>query len=118
MQFLPTAIASLWSTLVDYPYAIIGVVLFAILLHRMANHFNCYGLPRNLLFGVISGAVTFVLFQLYVFLSRNYGLRSVAIAELIAGYETAVVFTVIRRLVFAQRPPKKSSSADGSQSPE
>lgn len=113
MQLLPTAIGNLWSTLVDYPYAIIGVILFAILLHRIANRFNCYGLPRNLLFGVISGAVAFVLFQLYVFLSRNYGLRSVAVAELIAGYETAVVFTVIRRLVFAQRPPRKLPPTEG-----
>jgi len=107
MQTLPIAIANLWAAIVNYPFAIIGTVLFAIALHR------CYGLSRNLLFEVISGVLAFALFQLYIFLSRNYGLRSVILAELIVGYETAVLVTVIRRLVFAQRPPQTSPPVDG-----
>ncbi len=105
MQTLPFAIANLWTAIVHYPFAVIGTVLFAIALHRLANRYRCYGLPRNLMFGVISGALAFALFQLYIFLSRNYGLRSVILAELVVGFETAVLVTVIRRLVFAQRPP-------------
>jgi len=113
MQTLPIAIANLWAAIVNYPFAIIGTVLFAIALHRLANRYRCYGLSRNLLFEVISGVLAFALFQLYIFLSRNYGLRSVILAELIVGYETAVLVTVIRRLVFAQRPPQTSPPVDG-----
>ena len=112
MQFLPFAVTGWWSILVTYPLTIIGFVLFAVILHRLANRCNCYGLPRNILFGVVCGAIAFVLFQLYVYLSLNYGLRSIVLGELIAGYETAVMFTVIRRLVFSQQPPKATLSAE------
>ena len=112
IPFAPSAANTLWSDIVNFSFAIIGTVLFAFALHRLANHYRCYGLPRNLLFGAISGALAFVLIQLYFFLGRNYGLRSLILGELVAGFEVAVVFTVIRRLVFAQRSPKTSLSTE------
>ncbi|MGI4791279.1 MAG: hypothetical protein ACRYFS_20830 [Janthinobacterium lividum] len=112
MNTLPyalTALATFWSDLVTYPLAIIGTVLFAITLHKLANRLGCYGLPRNLIFGVVSGTLTYVLIQLYFFAGRTYGYRSLLVGELLAGFEVAVVFTFIRRLVFAQRSPKASA---------
>lgn len=103
MQALP--FANLLAVIFKYPFAIIAAVLFAIALHRLANRYRCYGLPRNLLFGVVSGAVAAALFYLYLFLSRNYGLHSIMLAQVVTGYGGAVFVTVLRRIVFEQRPP-------------
>ena len=108
LPFVPSVFTTFWSDVVTYPLALIGTVLFAIALHRLANRLRCYGLPRNLIFGAVSGALAYTLIQLYFLMGRNYGLRSVLVGELLAGFEVAVVFTVIRRLVFAQRSPSVS----------
>lgn len=112
MQSLPLAIANLWVVIINYPFAIVGAALFSIALYRLANRYRFYGLPRNLLFGAISGALAFTLVQLYIFLSKSYGLRSVLLAQVLAGYETAVLVTVILRFVYAQRAPQRLSSVD------
>lgn len=104
MQALP--FSNLLAVVFKFPVAVICAVLFAIVLDRLANRFHCYGLPRNLLFGLVSGAVAAALFNLYVFLSRNYGLHSVILAQVVTGYGGAVFITVLRRFVFAQRPPE------------
>ena len=106
MQTLPFAISELLTVIVRHPFSVVSTVLFAIALHKLANHYHCYGLPKNLLFGIVSGAVAFAFLYLYAFLSRNYGLRSLITVEIIVGYMTAVLVTVIRRLVFSQRPPR------------
>jgi len=97
----------------SYPFAIFGAALFALALFRLADKFRCYGLPRNLLFGAGSGTVAYALVQGVIFLSRSYGLRSLFLVELAAGFETAVFVTVILRLVFRQRPPRTPPAVDG-----
>ena len=87
-------------------------MLFAFALHKLANRLRCYGSPKNLMFGVVSGALAYVLIQLYFFASRTYGFRSLIAGDLLAGFEAAVVFTIIRRLVFSQRPPVASAPVE------
>ena len=106
MQNLPLAIYELWATVVHYPVAVISTVLFALALHRLANRYHCYGLPKNLLFAAVSGAFAYGFVQVYFFLNSRYGLRSLIVAEIIVGFMTAVMFTLIRRMVFSQRPLK------------
>ena len=112
MQNLPFAIYELWTTVVHYPIAVISTVLFALALHRLANRCHCYGLPKNLLFAVVSGAFAYGFIQVYFFLNRHYGLRSLILAEIVVGFMTAVLFTLIRRMVFSQRPPKAAPLAE------
>lgn len=106
MQTLPFAAPVLWADLVSYPFAILGTVLFAFALFRLADRCRCYGLPRNLLFGAGSGAVAYVLVNGVIFLARNYSLRSLFLVELVVGFEAAVFVTVVLRLVHRQRPPR------------
>jgi len=61
MQALPFAVPVLWADIVSYPFAILGTVLFAFALFRLADKCRCYGVPRNLLFGAGSGAVAYAL---------------------------------------------------------
>ena len=112
LPYAPSGLATFWSDVVTYPLAIIGTVLFAIALHKLANRLRCYGLPRNLIFGAVSGALAYVLIQVYFFAGRTYGFRSLFVGELLAGFEVAVLVTFIRRLVFAQRSPKVSAPVE------
>lgn len=112
MPHLPLVIGSLLTLIVRFPLALVVAVLFVLALHRLANRCRCYGLPRNLLFGAVCGALALALVQAAALLGRNGGLRLLLLAQLAAGYETAVAFTVVWRLVFAQRPPRPPSSPD------
>ena len=112
LPYAPSVLATFGSDLITYPLAVIGTVLFAIALHKLANRLRCYGLPKNLIFGAVSGALAYVFIQLYFFAGRTYGFRSLFVGELLAGFEVAVVFTIIRRLVFAQRSPKASAPGE------
>ena len=106
MQTLPFAAPVLWADIISYLFAILGTVLFAFALFRLADKCRCYGLPRNLLFGAVSGAVAYALVQGVIFLGRSYGLRSLFLVELVVGFEAAVFVTVILRLVHRLRPPQ------------
>ena len=81
LPYAPSLFQTFWSDIANFPFAVLGTVLFAIILHRLANQFRCYGLPKNLVFGVITGTLAFALVQLYGFLSRNYGFRSLILGE-------------------------------------
>ncbi len=112
MQTLPLAIYELWTTVVRYPFVVVSTVLFAIALHRLANRYHCYGLPKNLLFAAVIGAFAYGFVQVYFFLNSHYGLRSLILVEIIVGFMTAVLFTLIRRMVFSQRAPKATPLAE------
>lgn len=107
MQPLP--FGDLAAVLLRYPLAVISLILFTIALHRLANRYGCYGLLKNLLFGLACGVVAAALYYSYLFLSRRYGLHSAILAQIVTGYGAAVFVTVMRRFVFAQRPPAPST---------
>lgn len=113
MHTLPFAIPVLWSDIISYPFAILGALLFGFALFRLADRCRCYGLPRNLLFGAGSGAVAYALVNGVIFLGRSYGMRSLFLVELVVGFETAVLVTIILRLVFRQRPPRTPPAVEG-----
>ena len=112
MLALPFAVPVLWADIVSYPFAILGMVLFAFALFRLVDRGRCYGLPRNLLFGAGSGVAAYALVNGVLFLGRSYGLRSLFLAELVVGFETAMFVTIILRLVFRQRPPRTPDAVE------
>jgi len=113
MLALPFAVPVLWADIVSYPFAILGTVLFAFAVFRLVDRGRCYGLPRNLLFGAGSGVAAYALVNGVLFLGRSYGLRSLFLAELVVGFETAMFVTIILRLVFRQRPPRTPDAVEG-----
>ena len=106
LPFAPSVLSTFWADLIQFPLMFLSAAGFVFVLHRLGKHFQSYGLPRNLLFGAASGAVAFVLVQLYALSGR----RSLVLGEVLTGFVVAVVLTVIWRLVFAQRPPRPNFS--------
>ncbi len=104
----------LFHFILAYPVAALTTVGFAVLHHRLANRFGCFGFFKNLLYGLACAAASVGLFFVVVLLVRFTGLSARLLVQVLGGFAFGAFLIVINRLVFAQKPPTSvRASRDG-----